>query len=241
MAMSPQAMSNTTMGLSIATSVLSAIGAGIQAKQQAQLQKFQYEQAKLKAEYSAQVNELNAKAAYSDMIYNQIVMEQQAASNGLAAAQQMANTRVQIAASGVYMNSASKYEVQASEKFVQAVNHATMEQNRVNMQQQGLNKVQSFLGQAVLDRGLASANDTLGGAINPGQSFVAAAFGALGNNSFLQQYAVSQAMSGMTKVNNADLGVDQPTKSNNFGIDVTPNGLGNMNFGGLGFGSGMTI
>lgn len=239
--MTPEQMNNTTIGLSIATSVLSAISAGIQAKQQAQLQKFQYQQAKMKAEYSAKANELNARAAFSDMIYNQQAMEQQAAAKGIAAAQQMANTRVQISASGVYMNSASKYEVQASEKFVQAVNHATMEQNRVNQQQRGLNKVTSFLGQAVLDRGLASANDTLGGAVNPGQSFVAATFGALGSNKYLQQMAISQAMSRMTKVNDVDLGVGDTSKSNNFGIDVTPKGLGNMSFSGFGLGSGMTV
>lgn len=237
--MTPTTYNNWMGGFAIGTAVLGAISAGIQAKQQAQLQKFQYEQAKMRAEYSAKANELNAKAAYSDMIYNQIAMEQQAAAKGLAAAQQMANTRVQIAASGVYMNSASKYEVQASEKFTQAVNHATMEQNRVNQQLQDKNKVTSFLGQAVLDRGMASANTTLGGAINPGQSFVAAAFGALGNNNYLQQMAVSQALNQTAKVNNVDLGAGG-TKSSNFGIDVTPNGLGNLPYNNLGFGSGMT-
>lgn len=158
--------------------------------------KAQYQAAAAQARGQAKLSRLNAQNASVSLLYNQARYENAAMQQGLAAAQQMAQTRVSQAGSGVYMNSTSSYEVRASERFAQAVNHANLEVNRVNQLAEDKGAITQHLSNAVGYEGEARANDIMADSINPKQAAWAQVIGGIGQiaGSIAMSQAFSQAL-----------------------------------------------
>lgn len=158
--------------------------------------KAQYQAAASQARGQAKLSRLNAQNASVSLLYNQARYENAAMQQGLAAAQQMAQTRVSQAGSGVYMNSTSSYEVRASERFAQAVNHANLEVNRVNQLAEDKGAITQHLSDAVGYEGEARANEIIADSINPKRNAWAQVIGGIGQiaGSIAMAQAFSQAL-----------------------------------------------
>lgn len=173
-------MNPWAQGISIGGQILGAIGNAYTAKAQAQAQKFQYEMAASRAQFSADMNKLNAQIAASEVTRQQIQFAQQSALQGFQAAQRMANTRVMQSHSGVRMDSTSSQQVRANERFSRAVDMANTELNRIELLNQGQQQVTNYLSQATVNTGEASANSLLGAAISPQSAFNANLISGIG-------------------------------------------------------------
>lgn len=158
--------------------------------------KMQYQAAASQARGQARLSRINAQLASASLLTNQARAENAAMQQGLAAAQQMASTRVSQAGSGVYMNSTSSYEVRASERFAQAVNHANMEVNRVNQLAEDKAAITQNLSDAIGYEGTARANEIIADSINPQRNAWASLIGGIGQvaGTFAMTQAFTQAL-----------------------------------------------
>lgn len=155
----------------IVMAAVKALGAGAQAKQQAQAEKFRLEQQELNNRYAAKTSKLNAGIEANAIVAQQQAIEMQGIVQAMQDGAVMAAEAANQASSGVYLNSASKHEIRSSQFLSHQINMNNLETNRIDALTSGRTRVAQHLASAYGYEGAAEAASIIASSIDPDEAF----------------------------------------------------------------------
>lgn len=129
-------------------------------------QKYNYKMAAQTAQYKSTVARMNAQVTALERNAQMAALESQALQAGLKDAQVRSATYIQQANQGVALNSASKYQQRASQELMHVISQNNIDAQRVHNLSALENKKVNYMGQAIMEKGNALANNIGASSVN---------------------------------------------------------------------------